>query len=352
MVDHAEGIRDILVALTGYGGGYYPVHRGLNEINASDKFLVVPKATIRTDVHWYSIEYDLILQASSETNLRTMINAFMNSVTDRSDGYIPSASYDSQTNLTDSTQCCGMEILESQAGIYPPSDADLTGTLDHPPVWLTNGDATNWQTTSNTMRCNVIQPFAEYLSDRVGTLGFPFPPQFNSNYATCKVGLYTTNIGNDPDLQIYIIDDYAQLDHVNYVLSAGYPTDDTWYQLAFLSTYKEETITPTADQFNEIDISTLVTAIKADSSAKIGDNINLLLRIKPDGETSQIDIARPDSDGDTTNFPYLKFNYDFTASGYPYWIGIQNSENIPKNLGPNKHEVTLTLIATYEVETS
>ena len=94
MVDHTQGIYDILNNLTGYSGGWFPNTNNLNEINAAlPKFLVVPKTGIDNEDHWYIEQYAIHIKAATEASLRTVINKMFDHSSSRPGGFVPSGSY-------------------------------------------------------------------------------------------------------------------------------------------------------------------------------------------------------------------------------------------------------------------
>jgi len=94
LVEHTQGIYDILANLTSYTGGWFPNSQGINEISATTKFMVFPKEDMVIESsYWYSQSYAILIHSNSEANLRTAINKFLDHSSDRPGGFIPAGDY-------------------------------------------------------------------------------------------------------------------------------------------------------------------------------------------------------------------------------------------------------------------
>jgi len=323
MVDHAEGIRDILMAYSGYMGGYSPSHRGINEIDSTKKFHVSLGEEIITKTHWTTEEYTITLEASSEADLQTLKNALLNSATDRPSGFIPSTSYEFKLYQQEASHAYYVASNSTSSDNFPISEGETTDTYHVP---------TPSKTTGNDMDATYMSATAVYVM----ILNLPT----FINYATAKLGLYITSTSATKDSTIHTLN-----------TSEGYyeHSSPAFTYVTFTVGGETTAITSaTANQYNEYTITDLVTEVLGYHAKD--PFIKLAVGSATDqGDNHGITASRKDTDGSvpSTEYPYIEYTVDTTASGYPYWIGFDRSKKLQS--GPNVYRMEMKLYASYEV---
>lgn len=310
MVDHAEGIRNILSVITGYSGGYSPVNRGINEVNASNKFFVSMGEELLSETHWTSEQYKITLQASSEANLHALKNALLNCATDRPSGFIP--------GTTTSTHYS----MDSSQGFHL---RDLGGSENYP---IAAG-----QTANTYIKVAATTAFDIYWepSPNQTSAALNFPVMYN-NFSAVRIGLHGNgSSGGTVDFTIHTI-----LNNTGVYDGAADPGEK-------ITVGAEKTAIGAWDDdgWNEFTVtdlcSEILTTFPVDTYFKFF--------IGAASDTGEKDLCFWNK---ADYYPYIEYDLDTTATGYPYWIGF-TSPNKPRHMGPNTYTMDLTLLASYEV---